>query len=108
MSIEPVRQKNDTDTKIEELYEDPDMAVVIVMDISKTMLEDFGTATKFEAAMDAADDKAERAEAKEEKATEKEPKGKTSIRGKIKEGQEKAAVNAQHTPAEKTKATPER
>ena len=59
-------------------------------------------------AMDAADDKAERAEAKEEKATEKEPKGKTSIRGKIKEGQEKAAVNAQHTPAEKTKATPER
>lgn len=59
-------------------------------------------------AMDAADDKAERAETKEDKATEKEQKGKTSIRGKIKEGQEKTAVNAQHTPTDKAKTAPER
>lgn len=59
-------------------------------------------------AMDAADEKAERTETKPEKETEKEQKGKTSIRGKIKEGQEKTAVNAQTTPTDKAKATPER
>ena len=45
-----------TETKIEELYEDPDMAVVIVMDISATMREDFGSGTKYQAAIEAAED----------------------------------------------------
>lgn len=47
-----------TEEKIEELYKEPDMAVVIVMDISNTMKENFGdgpTDTKYKAAMDSAE-----------------------------------------------------
>lgn len=48
-----------TKGKIEEVYEDPNMAVVIVMDISNTMNENFGTSgtdTKYKAAMEAAEE----------------------------------------------------
>lgn len=43
-----------TTENIKELYGDPDMAVVIVMDISNTMTQKFGTTTRYAAAMDAA------------------------------------------------------
>lgn len=54
-------------------------------------------------AMDAVDDKAE----KPEKEAEKAPKEKSSIRGKIKDGQEKVA-SAVPKPTENAKASPER
>ncbi len=54
-------------------------------------------------AMDAADDQADR----KDKEAVKEPKEKASVRGKIKDGQEKAA-NAVAKPTEKSKPTPER
>ena len=54
-------------------------------------------------AMDAVDDKAE----KPEKEAEKSPKEKSSIRGKIKDGQEKVA-SAVPKPTENKKVTPER
>ena len=44
-----------TTQKIEEVYQEPDMAVVIVMDISNTMNEPFGGTTRYKAAMDAAE-----------------------------------------------------
>lgn len=44
-----------TTENIKEIYGDPDMAVVIVMDISNTMKNDFGTTTRYNAAMDAAE-----------------------------------------------------
>ena len=44
-----------TTENISEIYEDPDMAVVIVMDISNTMTSDFGGVTRYKAAMDAAE-----------------------------------------------------
>ncbi|MDO5348329.1 MAG: VWA domain-containing protein [Lachnospiraceae bacterium] len=47
--------KVQTQTKISEIYKDPDMAVVIVMDISNTMTSDFGGVTRYYAAMDAAE-----------------------------------------------------
>lgn len=43
-----------TPHKIDEVISEPDMAVVIVMDISNTMREDFGDVTRYTAAMDAA------------------------------------------------------
>ena len=55
-------------------------------------------------AMDGVDEKAQQTE----KDAVKEPKEKTSIRGKIKEGQEKAAENAAKKPDTKVKQTPER
>ncbi len=45
-----------TPTKVSEFYEEPDMAVVIVMDISNTMTSQFGNTTRYEAAMQAAED----------------------------------------------------
>lgn len=45
----------ETPTKIETMIEEPDMAVVIVMDISKTMNTNFGNSTRYKAAMDAAE-----------------------------------------------------
>lgn len=42
-------------TNIQEFYEKPDMAVVIVMDISNTMKDEFGNSTRYTAAMDAAE-----------------------------------------------------
>ncbi len=44
-----------TNTSIETLTKDPDMAVVIVMDISNTMNAAFGGSTRYRAAMDAAE-----------------------------------------------------
>lgn len=44
-----------TQESISEIYEEPDMAVVIVMDISNTMNENFGETTRYEAAMLAAE-----------------------------------------------------
>lgn len=44
-----------TTENISEIYEDPDMAVVIVMDISNTMNSNFGGTTRYEAAMVAAE-----------------------------------------------------
>ncbi len=44
-----------TTTSLEELQRDPDMAVVIVMDISNTMNAAFGSSTRYKAAMDAAE-----------------------------------------------------
>ena len=41
---------------IDEVIKEPDMAVVIVMDISNTMNEDFGGATRYAAAMEAAEE----------------------------------------------------
>ena len=43
-----------TPTKVSEFYEEPDMAVVIVMDISNTMNSNFGGKTRYAAAMEAA------------------------------------------------------
>lgn len=57
-------------------------------------------------AMDAADDKVERTGKDAEKENVKEKK--TSIRGKIKEGQEKAAANVQTATTDKAKNVPER
>lgn len=54
--------------------------------------------------MDGVDEKAQQIE----KDAVKEPKEKTSIRGKIKEGQEKAAASVTKNPETKTKQTPER
>ena len=45
-----------TSMKIEEITSEPDMAVVIVMDISNTMNSSFGGSTRYEAAMEAAAD----------------------------------------------------
>ena len=45
----------DTPTKISRFYTEPDMAVVIVMDISATMTSTFGDSTRYKAAMDAAE-----------------------------------------------------
>lgn len=44
-----------TTTNITELQKDPDMAVVIVMDISNTMNESFGGSTRYKAAMESAE-----------------------------------------------------
>lgn len=44
-----------TQDSITEIYEEPDMAVVVVMDISNTMKNDFGGITRYEAAMNAAE-----------------------------------------------------
>ena len=44
-----------TKQKIEEVYKEPDMAVVIVMDISNTMNSNFGGVTRYAAAMTAAE-----------------------------------------------------
>lgn len=44
-----------TPVNISEFYKEPDMAVVIVMDISNTMRTAFGTTTRYEAAMTAAE-----------------------------------------------------
>ena len=46
----------DTPTEISQFYKEPDMAVVIVMDISNTMNSKFGDSTRYKAAMDAAED----------------------------------------------------
>ena len=45
----------DTPTEISRFYTEPDMAVVIVMDISNTMNSAFGGSTRYEAAMEAAE-----------------------------------------------------
>lgn len=45
-----------TPLKIDEVVSDLDMAVVIVMDISNTMNDPFGDVTRYEAAMEAAED----------------------------------------------------
>lgn len=45
-----------TPQKIDEVISEPDMAVVIVMDISNTMNEDFGGMTRYAAAVSAAED----------------------------------------------------
>ena len=45
-----------TPRTISEVIEEPDMAVVIVMDISNTMKSDFGGSTRYTAAMEAASD----------------------------------------------------
>ena len=45
----------DTPTEISQFYKEPDMAVVIVMDISATMTSTFGDSTRYKAAMDAAE-----------------------------------------------------
>ena len=44
-----------TSTNISEFYMEPDVAVVIVMDISNTMTENFGGITRYEAAMASAE-----------------------------------------------------
>ncbi len=46
----------ETKQKIEEVISEPDMAVVIVMDISNTMTDNFGGITRYQAAMAAAED----------------------------------------------------
>lgn len=45
-----------TPTEISTFYQEPDMAVVIVMDISNTMNSNFGGSTRYKAAMDAAEE----------------------------------------------------
>lgn len=40
-----------TKDEVNEVYKDPDMAVVVVMDISNTMRSDFGNTTRYKAAM---------------------------------------------------------
>lgn len=45
-----------TNDSIVEVYKEPDMAVVIVMDISNTMKDDFSGVTRYAAAMEAAED----------------------------------------------------
>ena len=47
--------KVDTPTETAEFFKEPDMAVVIVMDISATMTSEFGDSTRYKAAMDAAE-----------------------------------------------------
>lgn len=47
--------KVETTQKIEEVTSEPDMAVVIVMDISNTMKDPFGNTTRYAAAMEAAE-----------------------------------------------------
>lgn len=47
--------KVQTTRKIEEIIQEPDMAVVIVMDISNTMNEKFGNTTRYKAAIEAAE-----------------------------------------------------
>lgn len=44
-----------TQEEISRIYSDPDIAVVIVMDISNTMTDDFGGKTRYEAAMESAE-----------------------------------------------------
>lgn len=44
-----------TQDVVTEVYKEPDMAVVVVMDISNTMLENFGGTTRYAAAMTAAE-----------------------------------------------------
>ncbi len=44
-----------TPQKIDEVISEPDMAVVIVMDISNSMTDNFGDSTRYKAAMDAAE-----------------------------------------------------
>ncbi len=44
-----------TAQSLEEIVEEPDMAVVIVMDISNTMRNPFGSSTRYKAAMEAAE-----------------------------------------------------
>ena len=44
-----------TPQKIDEVISEPDMAVVIVMDISNTMTSDFGGVTRYQAAMESAE-----------------------------------------------------
>lgn len=46
----------ETPQSIDEVISEPDMAVVIVMDISNTMKDNFGDDTRYEAAIDAAED----------------------------------------------------
>ncbi|MBQ8398478.1 MAG: VWA domain-containing protein, partial [Clostridia bacterium] len=46
----------ETQQKIEKVYKEPDMAVVIVMDISNTMNSTFGSTDRYSAAMEAAAD----------------------------------------------------
>ena len=46
----------DTPTETSEFFKEPDMAVVIVMDISNTMTSNFGGITRYQAAMEAAED----------------------------------------------------
>ena len=50
-----IRLQVQTSNQISEVIREPDMAVVIVMDISNTMKSDFGDATRYEAAMEAAE-----------------------------------------------------
>ncbi len=45
-----------TTTEVSELYQEPDMAVVIVMDISNTMTKQYGSTTRYAAAISAAED----------------------------------------------------
>ena len=45
----------DTASQLSTLFRDPDMAVVIVMDVSNTMTYQFGDTTRYEAAMEAAE-----------------------------------------------------
>jgi len=47
--------KVDTTTNITEIMKDPDMAVVIVMDISNTMKTSFGGSTRYQAAVESAE-----------------------------------------------------
>ncbi|MCD7950504.1 MAG: VWA domain-containing protein, partial [Erysipelotrichaceae bacterium] len=44
----------ETTQSLEELYEDPDMAIVIVMDISNSMTSTYGSTTRYDAAVSAA------------------------------------------------------
>ncbi|MGM9946810.1 SpaA isopeptide-forming pilin-related protein [Floccifex sp.] len=44
-----------TSTKIDEIIQEPDMAIVIVMDISNTMNSNFGGVTRYQAAMTSAE-----------------------------------------------------
>lgn len=44
-----------TKESIEKIYSEPDVAVVIVMDISNTMKDNFGNTTRYKAAMEAAE-----------------------------------------------------
>ena len=53
-NIFDITLKVTTKTNIQTLSKDPDMAIVIVMDISNTMTEDFGDTTRYKAALSAA------------------------------------------------------
>ena len=50
-----IRLQVQTSDQISEVIREPDMAVVVVMDISNTMKSDFGDTTRYEAAMEAAE-----------------------------------------------------